>query len=143
MAVQIQRLHHVNIHTTDVERLVDWYTRVLDMPAGSRPPFPFPGAWLYCGDTAVVHLVGVDELPQHTGMLKLEHFAFDAVGLKDFLARLEREAVPYDGRKVQGAEGVQINIHDPDGNHIHVDFYGEETRGVAFREVDPSAMNTR
>jgi catechol 2,3-dioxygenase-like lactoylglutathione lyase family enzyme len=143
MAVQIQRLHHVNIHTTDVDRLVDWYTRVLDMPAGSRPPFPFPGAWLYCGDTAVVHLVGVDELPEHTGMLKLEHFAFDAVGLKDFLARLDREGVPYDGRRVQGADGVQINIHDPDGNHIHVDFYGEETRGVAFREVDPSAMNKR
>lgn len=143
MALQIQKLHHVNIHTTNVERLVDWYTRILDMPAGARPPFPFPGAWLYCGDTAVVHLVGVDQLPEHTGMLKLEHFAFDAVGLKDFLARLERENVPYDGRKVQGAEGVQINIHDPDGNHIHVDFYGEETRGVTFREVDPSAMNRR
>ena len=130
MAVQIKKLTHVNIHTANVERLVEWYDRVLGMPAGSRPPFPFPGAWLYCGDTAVVHLVGVDELPQHAGMLKLEHFAFDAVGLKDFLARLERE-------------GVQINIHDPDGNHIHVDFYGEETRGVAFREVDPSAMNKR
>jgi catechol 2,3-dioxygenase-like lactoylglutathione lyase family enzyme len=143
MAVQIQRLHHVNIHTTDVKRLVEWYTRILDMPAGFRPPFPFPGAWLYCGDTAVVHLVGVDALPEHDGMLKLEHFAFDAVGLKDFLARLDREGVPYDGRKIQGAEGVQINIHDPDGNHIHVDFYGEETRGVTFREVDPSAMNRR
>jgi catechol 2,3-dioxygenase-like lactoylglutathione lyase family enzyme len=143
MAVEIKKLHHVNIHTTNVERLVDWYTRVLGMPAGFRPPFPFPGAWLYCGDTAVVHLVGVDELPEHKGMLRLEHFAFDAVGLKEFLARLEREGVPYDGRKVQGAEGVQINIYDPDGNHIHVDFYGEETRGVTFREVDPSAMNRR
>jgi catechol 2,3-dioxygenase-like lactoylglutathione lyase family enzyme len=143
MAVQIQKLHHVNIHTTNVDRLVDWYTRILDMPAGPRPPFPFPGAWLYCGDTAVVHLVGVADLPEHIGMLKLEHFAFNAAGLKDFLARLEREGIPYDGRKVQGAEGVQINIHDPDGNHIHVDFYGEETRGVTFREVDPSAMNRR
>jgi hypothetical protein len=38
---------------------------------------------------------------------------------------------------------VQINVYDPDGNHIHIDFYGEETRGVTFREVDPSAMNRR
>jgi catechol 2,3-dioxygenase-like lactoylglutathione lyase family enzyme len=143
MAVQMKKLNHVNVHTTNVERLVEWYDRVLGMPAGDRPPFPFPGAWLYCGDNAVVHLVGVDKLPPHEGMLRLEHFAFDAVGLKEFLARLAREKVPYDGRKVQGAEGVQINIHDPDGNHIHVDFYGEETRGVTFQEVDPTAMNTR
>jgi catechol 2,3-dioxygenase-like lactoylglutathione lyase family enzyme len=143
MAVQFTLLHHVNIHTTNVERLVDWYTRVLGMPAGDRPAFPFPGAWLYMGDQAVIHLVGVDALPEHKGMLKLEHFAFNATGLRDFLARLEREKVPYDGRKVQGVEGVQINIYDPDGNHIHVDFYGEEVRGVAFREVDPSAMNKR
>ncbi|HEX5999693.1 MAG TPA: VOC family protein [Hyphomicrobiaceae bacterium] len=143
MGVQITQLHHVNIHTTNVERLVDWYTRILAMPAGERPPFPFPGAWLYMGDQAAIHLVGVDALPEYDGMLKLEHFAFNAVGLKDFLALLEREGVPYDPRKVQGVEGVQINIRDPDGNHIHVDFYGEETRGVTFRDVDPSAMNTR
>ena len=64
------------------------------------------------------------------------------VGLKDFLTRLEREKVPYDGRRVQGGGGVQINVRDPDGNHIHIDFFGAETEGVVFREVDPSAMNT-
>jgi catechol 2,3-dioxygenase-like lactoylglutathione lyase family enzyme len=143
MAVQINLLHHVNIHTTNVERLVDWYTRILDMPAGFRPPFPFPGAWLYMGDQPVIHLVGVDELPDYKGMLKLEHFAFNATGVKDFLARLEREGVTYDGRQVQGVEGVQVNIRDPDGNHIHVDFYGPETRGIEFRAVDINAMNTR
>ena len=143
MAMEIKKLTHVNVHTTNVERLVEWYDRVLGMRAGDRPPFPFPGAWLYCGNQAAVHLVGVDQLPEHEGTLKLEHFAFDAVGLEEFLARLDREQVPYDGRKVQGAEGVQVNIHDPDGNHIHIDFWGEETRGVTFKEVDPTAMNTR
>jgi catechol 2,3-dioxygenase-like lactoylglutathione lyase family enzyme len=143
MAVEMKRLNHVNIHTTNVERMVEWYDRVLGMRAGERPAFPFPGAWLYCGGTAVVHLVGVDALPQQEGMLQLEHFALDAVGLEAFRARLEREKVPYDGRKVQGAEGVQVNIHDPDGNHIHIDFWGEETRGVTFGEVDRTAMSTR
>ena len=143
MAMQITQLHHVNIHTTNVDRLVDWYTRVLDMPAGARPAFPFPGAWLYMGEQAVIHLVGVDRLPKAEGTLQLEHFAFNATGLEDFLARLERENVPYDGRKLQGVEGVQINVYDPDGNHIHVDFYGPETRGVTYREVDGTAMNPR
>lgn len=141
-AVQIQKLDHVNIHTANVERMVEWYDRVLCMRAGFRPPFPFPGAWIYCGENAVIHLVGVAELPPQQRMLQLEHFAFNAVGLQDFLARLEREKVPYDGRRVQGGGGVQINVRDPDGNHIHVDFFGAETEGVEFREVDPSAMNT-
>ena len=113
------------------------------MTAGDRPPFPFPGAWLYCGTDPTVHQVGVDKQPQ-TGGLRLEHCAFSAIELKDFLARAgARGGIPYDGRKVQGAEGVQINIRDPDGNHIHIDFFGAETEGVVFREVDPSAMNTR
>jgi catechol 2,3-dioxygenase-like lactoylglutathione lyase family enzyme len=143
MAVEMKKLNHVNIHTTDVERMVEWYGRVLGMRAGERPAFPFPGAWIYCGDQAVIHLVGVEALPRAAGLLQLEHFAFDAVGLKEFVARLEREKVPYDGRKVQGREGVQINVYDPDGNHIHIDFWGEETRGVTFREVDSTAMNAR
>ena len=92
MAMEIKKLTHVNIHTTNVERLVEWYDRVLGMRAGERPPFPFPGAWLYCGSQPAVHLVGVDRLPEHEGTLKLEHFAFDAVDPPAFL-RLVGEAV--------------------------------------------------
>ena len=142
-AAQLKKLDHVNIHTANVARMVSWYERILGMPAGDRPPFPFPGAWLYCGKDAVVHLVGVEKQPETQGVLQLEHFAFTAVGLKEFLARLEREKVLYDGRRVQGGGGVQINVRDPDGNHIHVDFSGPETEGVEFRAVDALAMNTR
>ena len=63
----------------------------------------------------------------------LEHFAFSATGLKDFLARLEKNNVKYDARKVPRMDGVQINVWDPDGNHIHVDFEGAETAGVTVQ----------
>ena len=72
--------------------------------------------------------------------LQLEHFAFSAVGLKDFLARLHEHKVRYDARKVPRSDGVQINVWDPDGNHIHIDFEGAETAGVEFKEVDATAM---
>ena len=51
-AMQVKKLDHVNIHTANVDRMVEWYDRVLGMKAGNRPPFPFPGAWLYCGERA-------------------------------------------------------------------------------------------
>jgi len=137
--MQVKKLDHVNIHTANVDRMVEWYDRVLGMRAGDRPPFSFPGAWLYCGGEPTVHLVGVDEQPQTAG-LQLEHFAFSATGLKDFMERLKREGVRYDARKVPRSDGVQINVWDPDGNHIHIDFSGAETAGVDFKEVDATAM---
>lgn len=139
-AMQVKKLDHVNVHTANVDRLVEWYDRVLGMKAGWRPPFPFPGAWLYCGDEATVHLVGVASIPKQEGILQLEHFAFSATGLKDFLARLDQHKVRYDARKVPRSDGVQINVWDPDGNHIHIDFEGAETAGVEFKEVDATAM---
>ncbi|MDO6732187.1 hypothetical protein Q4577_19315 [Marinovum sp. 2_MG-2023] len=56
--MQVRRLDHVNIQTTQVEALVAWYGDILGLRTGPRPNFPFPGAWLYAGDAAVIHLVG-------------------------------------------------------------------------------------
>ena len=137
--MQVNKLDHVNIHTANVERLAEWYGRVLGMPSGNRPPFAFPGAWLYCGDQATVHLVGLDEQPKTAG-LQLEHFAFTATGLEGFMSRLQREGVRYDARKVPRSGAVQVNLWDPDGNHIHIDFSPEESKGVDVEETSMSAM---
>ena len=56
-------LDHVNIRTARLEDLVAFYRDVLGLHTGWRPAFSFGGAWLYCGEQAVVHLVEVDEQP--------------------------------------------------------------------------------
>ena len=65
--MQLGRFDHVNVRTADIERMVAWYERVLGMTNGQRPPFPFPGAWLYVGDHPSVHLVGVTTPPESDG----------------------------------------------------------------------------
>jgi catechol 2,3-dioxygenase-like lactoylglutathione lyase family enzyme len=137
--MQVRKLDHVNIHTANVDRMVEWYGRVLGMPAGERPPFPFPGAWLYCGSEPTVHLVGVADQPKTEG-LQIEHFAFSASGLKEFMARLQRDKERYEARRVPRSQGVQVNVWDPDGNHIHIDFEGAETAGVELAEVTTGGM---
>jgi catechol 2,3-dioxygenase-like lactoylglutathione lyase family enzyme len=137
--MQVNRLDHVNIHTADVARMVEWYGRVLGMPAGDRPPFSFPGAWLYSGGLPTVHLVGLREQPKVAG-LQLEHFAFSATGLRDFVERLQSQGVRYDARKVPSSGAVQINVWDPDGNHIHIDFSPEESNGFDVEETGLSVM---
>ncbi len=126
--MQIGKLDHVNIRTTQLEAMVEWYTRVLGMRRGDRPNFPFPGAWMYAGDHAAVHLVGIDGDPA-TGSeapLKLEHFALTATGRANFEAKLTDMGEAFRISRVADFGITQFNVWDPDGNHIHIDFVGED-----------------
>jgi hypothetical protein len=87
-----------------------------------------------------VHLVGVDQVPKTEGLLQLEHFAFSATGLKEFVGRLDRDKVRYEARKVPRSGAVQVNVWDPDCNHIHVDFPPEESAGIDLEEVTTGGM---
>ena len=122
--MQLGSLDHVNIRTANLIAMTDWYCRVLGMEQGARPPFNFPGAWLYADGRPFVHLVGVAKQPAG-GEPRLEHFAFSASGMTEFTARLEGEGIDYRPAKVPGTAITQINLFDPDGNHIHIDFTGE------------------
>ena len=118
----LERLDHINVCTTQLERMKAFYSEVLGMPPGPRPNFSFGGAWMYVGSHPAVHLVERQQLTPTTGDLRLQHFAFAAKDLAGFLARLKALEVPFRVSVVDDFELCQINVHDPDGNHIHVDF---------------------
>ncbi len=122
--MQINKLDHVNVRTTQLDAMIDWYTDVLGFTSGARPDFPFAGAWMYAGDTAVVHLVAVSDPPAigSETSLKLEHFAFTATGAVAFEDRLKHTGTDYRSVVISEIKTVAFNIWDPDGNHIHVDF---------------------
>ena len=129
--VTLSALDHVNIRTERVDALAAFYAEILGLVRGPRPPFAFGGAWLYCGDRAVVHLVEVE--PGATGSraadpaeLRLSHFAFRATGLAVFLARLTRAGIQHAVGRLPGAPITQVNLRDLDGNALHVDFKDEE-----------------
>jgi catechol 2,3-dioxygenase-like lactoylglutathione lyase family enzyme len=114
---------HVNIRTARLAQMVAWYRRVLGLRPGLRPDFPFPGAWLYLGNQPYLHLVGVaSEPPVDPGDLKLEHFALRGEDFEGFLAHLKAEGVAWELGRPPGSGLVQVNVFDPDGNHVHIDF---------------------
>jgi len=116
---------HVNVRTAKLDAMVAWYADVLDLHAGPRPGFGFPGAWIYLGDQAIVHLVAVDPAPKSIEP-QIEHFSIRAEGLAEFLAKLREKGVAHELSEVPGFGVLQVNFHDPDGNHIHVDFDSSE-----------------
>ena len=124
-------LDHVNIGTANLEAMTRFYTDVLGLTLGPRPPFSFAGSWLYCGDKAAVHLVARPS--DGGGQPRIDHFAFRAQGLKDFLVQLKSLHVPYRLSIVPHLQLRQVNIADPDGNRIEVAFAADET-------VDPAEL---
>lgn len=131
MTVTLKRLDHVNVRTADVDGMTAWYADMLGMHAGPRPDFSFPGAWLYIGEDPIIHLVGRDTRPgAEDADLRLEHFALSATGLQALIARAEAAGEQCTVRKVPGFPIVQVNLWDPDGNHIHVDFDASEAEGL-------------
>lgn len=120
---------HVNIRTVNLERMVDWYDTVLGLRSGPRPDFPVPGAWLYLGDTCVLHLIEADPAPSEFSedeSLRIEHMAFRAEGMETFIARLDERDVVYKLFPFDALEIVLVFLRDPDGNRIHVDFPAAE-----------------
>lgn len=119
-------LEHVNLRTARLQVMCEFYANVLGLERGPRPPFAFGGAWLYCDGRPVVHLVEVAEPANAPGTLSLEHFAFSASGLSEFLARLQKSGVEYRLTRLPGSGQHQVFLHDPDGNRLHVDFDAAE-----------------
>lgn len=123
MQSEIKRLDHVNLRTGQLEAMIAWYRDMLGLTLGPRPDFDFPGAWLYAGDHALVHLIETTPPPEDDHAdLTLEHFAFSAVGLEEMLGKMESNGTRTMLRRVPGFPIMQLNAWDPDGNHLHIDF---------------------
>ena len=115
-------LDHVNLRTANVEAMCTFYVQVLGLRVGPRPAFSFGGAWLYCGDSPVVHLVEVDRPRQPSDDIRLEHFAFRARGLAELLERLGAHGVASTLAFIRDFRICQVNVRDPDGTRLHIDF---------------------
>ena len=48
--MEIKRIDHYSIRTLDVEASRRFYTEIIGLKVGPRPPFDFPGVWLYKGE---------------------------------------------------------------------------------------------
>ena len=47
-------MNHFTILTVDVPSTIEFYSDLLGLTPGPRPPFDFPGAWLYAGGQPIL-----------------------------------------------------------------------------------------
>jgi catechol 2,3-dioxygenase-like lactoylglutathione lyase family enzyme len=149
--MDIKRVDHYSIRTLDLEASRRFYTQVIGLREGPRPPFDFPGYWLYSGDPpadlhnsarnyGLVHLMGFDKdnpgsLDAYVGSRKasadggtgaLDHVAFAATGREALLERCQRLNIGYQERAVPMLGLHQVFIRDPDGVTIELNYPASE-----------------
>lgn len=118
----IGELDHYNIITADLDRSVSFYEQVLGLRNGKRPDFGIPGAWLYSGARAVVHLIGVDKNDK-SGAGTIDHVAFRAEDFETTRQTLTAKGVEFSEVNIPDFDLRQIFVHDPDGVKIELNFY--------------------
>lgn len=122
-------LDHVNIRTAEIAATKRLFVEVLGLREGWRPPFPFPGAWLYAGDKDVVHLVEVQRPAAESQGSSLDHFAFDISDYEETLRRVAATGLSYGESLTPGTSVRQIFVRDPNGVTVELNWKGERPRG--------------
>ena len=154
--MEIKRVDHYSIRTHDLASSRRFYTEVIGLREGPRPPFDFPGYWLYSGEPpkdlqkgpanyGLVHLMGWDDknpgsLDAYVGTRKdsqgggtgaLDHIAFAATGLQEMLERCRKHNVSFHERAVPMVGLHQVFVQDPDGVTIELNYPAAEVRRAA------------
>jgi catechol 2,3-dioxygenase-like lactoylglutathione lyase family enzyme len=118
-------MNHFTVLTDDLDATLAFYCGVLGLRNGHRPPLGFPGAWLYCGEQAVLHVVAGRPLPDPPAGV-LDHMAFTAQDLAGTVARLQRSRIEHVLRRQAGSGLWQLFLHDPSGARVELDFDASE-----------------
>lgn len=128
------KLHHINLCTTNVPAMDEFYRTVMDLgdepsmePMRSTAKDGYTGKVSFVTDgTTQMHLAERDlgagfRTGQAINPLERGHIAFRTDDIDTFKKRLAAKGIPYSNYGAWAIKGwEQIFFHDPDGNVIEV-----------------------
>jgi len=150
----ISKLAHFSIRTTDMEATKRFYVDVMGFKEGYRPPFQFPGIWLYQGgdeaDYGVVHIIGIDpndpvglaeylgDRPKDSlhGSGAVDNVAFLAPDLPNMHLRLKAAGLAFRERTVPSLGLHQVFVDDPSGLTVEINFPASEAAAAPDAHED-------
>lgn len=124
MSMSVGVLDHYNVSTRNLRDTVRFYEEVLGLVNGPRPPFDFPGAWLYSEGHPVLHLndISPTDKPQRPDSGVIDHIAFGSRGFDAIKQHLTRKDVPFRVNEVPNSSRRQIFVTDPNNVLIELNF---------------------
>jgi catechol 2,3-dioxygenase-like lactoylglutathione lyase family enzyme len=119
--MSIVGMNHFTVLAKDLSATCEFYIGVMGLADGPRPDLGFPGAWLYAGDQAVLHIIAGRALPPDPRGV-LDHMAFSAKDLPATVSRLKARGITYDLRRQPESGTWQLFCFDPNGARVELDF---------------------
>lgn len=118
--------NHFNLRANKelTAKLRDFYVGAIGLHEGWRPPFDFPGHWLYVGEHAVLHLVEDESIPAPASASNktFDHVAFTCSELSAFEEHLRVSRLAVRRTEVPGTTQVQLFLCDPAGIGVELNF---------------------
>jgi catechol 2,3-dioxygenase-like lactoylglutathione lyase family enzyme len=128
--MSIRAIDHFTVLAQDLAATKAFYIGLLGFSDGPRPPFDFPGAWLYIGDHAALHIIAGRPVPDPPAGA-LDHVALSASDLEGTVVRLKEHKIDYVLRRQAGNGPWQLFCHDPNGARVELDFSADEAAPAA------------
>jgi len=119
------KLNHNLILSTDLDDMVHFWTNVIGLTVGERPPFPFKGEWLYSKGKPLIHLAEQANINPHAGAIA--HIALEGAVYKELLARIKTAGASYTEKNVPASGERQVFVQGPDGLVVEMLFPLAET----------------
>lgn len=117
------RLDHIHLHVADGPGMVAFLTTVLGAEEGFRPPFAFPGHWVYVDGVPAIHIsIGA----RSEGMGVIGHAAFGVYERGEAEARIKESGRPYRVTGIPGTPIGQFFVEGPEGLLLEVQFHRPE-----------------
>ena len=131
--MSVAAMNHFTVLSDDLEATRHFYCDLFGFKVGWRPPFRFPGWWLYAdgGDQAILHVIQQDPLPKERAGV-LDHMAFTAKDLPGTVTTLRKEGIEYELRRLPGGGIWQLFFHDPHGAKVEFDFAEDEPAPAGY-----------
>jgi catechol 2,3-dioxygenase-like lactoylglutathione lyase family enzyme len=124
MTMSVGVLDHYNVSTRKLAETVKFYEEVMGLMNGPRPPFDFPGAWLYSEGHPVLHLNDISgtDRQQRPDSGVIDHVAFGSRGFEAMKQHLSGKGVPYRVNLVPNSTRRQIFLRDPNNVEIELNY---------------------
>ena len=124
MDMSVGQLDHYNVSTKKLPETIKFYEDVLGFTNGPRPPFNFPGAWLYSGSHPVLHLNDISntDRQQRPDSGVIDHVAFGSRGFEAMKQHLTGKGIAHRVNQVPNSTRWQIFLRDPNNVEIELNF---------------------
>ena len=128
------KFDHIALRCADTENVKLFFTEIIGLTVGYRPPFPFPGFWLYTDQNknAVLHLFGgktryhenspTNEVLVPSGSNIVDHIALWSDDYKEIMSRIKKHNIYFYETTIPDSNIRQLFIQAPENLVVEIDF---------------------